>query len=119
MELVDHADARHHGSAIGDGETFTNVHLQRCQAEFFHHLASIAPLTFVVDLAFTNKAQGDMGQLHQVATGTHAAMHGDERIDFMVDELHKQFHHIGMHARATLQHRSQTGNHGRLHIDVA
>ena len=59
-----------------------------------------------------------MSQLHQVAAGTHAAMHGNERIYLAVDELNQQFHHIGMHARTALQHRAKAGYHGRLHIDI-
>ena len=118
MELVDHTDTRHHGSAIGNGKTFANVHLERFQAVFFHHLGGRSPLAFVMYLTFANKTKRDMGQLHQVAAGTHATMHRNERINFAVDELNEQPHHISVHTRPALQHCTKTGNHGRFHVHI-
>ena len=112
MELVDDADTCHHGGAIGDGKSLADVHLQRCQAQLFHHLAGIAPFTFVVHFTFANQTQSDMGQLHQVATGTYATVHGNKGINLVIDKRHQQMGHIGMYARTALQHRSQAGNHG-------
>ena len=118
MELVDYADAGHHRSAVGDGKAFADMHLERFKAVFFHHLCGRSPLTFIVDFAFADETKCDMGQLHQVATGAYAAMHGNERIYLAVDELNQQFHYIGMHTRTALQHRAEAGYHGRLHIDI-
>lgn len=88
------------------------------EAVFAQHVARRAPRSAVVDLAFADERQGDVGQLDQVAAGADAAVFGDEGDDVAVDEFGEQPDHVGVNARPCLEQRSEAGDHGRLDIEV-
>ena len=61
-----------------------------------HHLLCLSPLAVIMHLALANHGQRDVCQLHEVATGSHTSVFGNERIDAEIDEVDQQVDDIGV-----------------------
>ncbi len=65
----------------------------------------------IVDSAFSDHAQGHVGELHKISASANAPMLRDERIYASVNHLDEQSHEIWMHSGASLEKRPQAGYH--------
>lgn len=118
MKLVDDTDPCHDAGSVGRAESFAYVDPHRGKSAFLEYLGSRAPLTLIVDLTFSDKTEGDVRQLHQVATGANGAVFGNEGIDTTVDELGKKLDRVGMDAALGLDKRAYPCQHSSTNEDV-
>ena len=85
--LIDCADACHNTCAIRTTQSLANVNMNWLQTAFVHYFSRFTPFALVMNPAFTDQAESDVCQLNKVATRTHTAVFGNERIDAAVNEL--------------------------------
>jgi hypothetical protein len=69
-------------------------------------------------LSLSDKSEGYMGELYEVAARADTTMAWYVRVDAAVYELHKKVNYLRMYPRTCLKERAYTRYHGRLHINI-
>ena len=111
VELVDDADASHDAGSVGGAEALSDMDLHRAEATLGEHFGGGSPLSPVMNLAFSDEAEGYVCQLYQIAAGAYAAVLGDKRMDASVNKLGEKLDSFGVDAAFGLDERAYSGNH--------
>ena len=68
----------------------------RGEFQFLQDVGGGTEFAFVEHLPLSDEGEGEVGELHEVAAGTNAAVLRDVRRDAVVDEVAEQFHRVDM-----------------------
>ena len=74
QHIVHGTDTRHHGCTVRNCKSLTDMHFQRFEPAFGHHLRCRTDFPAIRHFTLAYQCQCYMSQLHQVAAGTDAAM---------------------------------------------